>query len=69
MVAEAEALCEEDVRRTGRWGSGGRSCSSSCAARRARVHTHCNAGGLACVEWGTALGIVRAIHERAGRRR
>ncbi len=30
----------------------------------ARVHTHCNAGGLACVEWGTALGIVRAMHER-----
>ena len=29
-----------------------------------RVHTHCNAGGLACVEWGTALGIVRALNER-----
>jgi S-methyl-5-thioribose-1-phosphate isomerase len=31
--------------------------------RRVRVLTHCNAGGLACVEWGTALGIVRALHE------
>ena len=30
---------------------------------KVRVHTHCNAGGLACVEWGTALGIVRALHE------
>ena len=30
---------------------------------RMRVLTHCNAGGLACVEWGTALGIVRALHE------
>ncbi|MFN8023522.1 MAG: S-methyl-5-thioribose-1-phosphate isomerase [Acidimicrobiales bacterium] len=28
-----------------------------------RVLTHCNAGGLACVEWGTALGVVRALHE------
>jgi S-methyl-5-thioribose-1-phosphate isomerase len=28
------------------------------------LHTHCNAGGLACVEWGTALGVVRALHER-----
>lgn len=28
--------------------------------------THCNAGGLACVEWGTALGVVRAAHERGG---
>ena len=29
-----------------------------------RVHTHCNAGALACVEWGTALGVVRTLHER-----
>jgi methylthioribose-1-phosphate isomerase len=28
------------------------------------VHTHCNAGALACVEWGTALGVVRSLHER-----
>jgi S-methyl-5-thioribose-1-phosphate isomerase len=28
------------------------------------LHTHCNAGALACVEWGTALGVVRALHER-----
>jgi methylthioribose-1-phosphate isomerase len=29
-----------------------------------RLHTHCNAGALACVEWGTALGVVRVLHER-----
>ncbi len=28
------------------------------------VHTHCNAGGLACVDWGTALGVVRELHSR-----
>src|SRR4029453_14651735 len=28
------------------------------------LHPHCNAGALACVEWGTALGVVRALHER-----
>jgi len=28
------------------------------------VQTHCNAGGLACVEWGTALGVVRELHSR-----
>ena len=33
----------------------------------ARVLTHCNAGSLACVGYGTALGVVRAHHE-AGRR-
>jgi methylthioribose-1-phosphate isomerase len=28
------------------------------------LHTHCNAGALACVEWGTALGVVRSLHRR-----
>jgi len=37
-----------------------------CGARALRVHTHCNAGALACVEYGTALGVVRALHD-AGR--
>ena len=31
---------------------------------RLRIETHCNAGALACVEWGTALGVVRTVHER-----
>jgi methylthioribose-1-phosphate isomerase len=29
-----------------------------------RVQTHCNTGALACVEWGTALGVIRSLHER-----
>jgi methylthioribose-1-phosphate isomerase len=33
----------------------------------ARVLTHCNAGGLACVGYGTAIGVVRAAVE-AGKR-
>ncbi len=32
----------------------------------ARVLTHCNTGSLACVGWGTALGVIRSAHE-AGR--
>jgi S-methyl-5-thioribose-1-phosphate isomerase len=31
-----------------------------------RLHTHCNAGALACVDWGTALGVVRTLHGRGG---
>jgi methylthioribose-1-phosphate isomerase len=31
-----------------------------------RLHTHCNAGALACVGFGTALGVVRVVHERGG---
>jgi S-methyl-5-thioribose-1-phosphate isomerase len=29
-----------------------------------RLHTHCNAGALACVDVGTALGVVGAVHDR-----
>lgn len=31
---------------------------------RARIMTVCNTGGLAAVEHGTALGVVRTLHER-----
>ncbi|HPR41934.1 MAG TPA: S-methyl-5-thioribose-1-phosphate isomerase [Candidatus Methanofastidiosa archaeon] len=31
------------------------------------VLTHCNAGALACVGYGTALGIIRAAHEEGKR--
>jgi methylthioribose-1-phosphate isomerase len=30
------------------------------------VHTHCNTGSLACLGWGTALGVIRALHEAGG---
>ena len=31
---------------------------------KVRVVTHCNTGGLATVGWGTALGIIRELHDR-----
>ncbi|MDO5099666.1 MAG: S-methyl-5-thioribose-1-phosphate isomerase [Corynebacterium sp.] len=31
---------------------------------KVRVITHCNTGGLATVGWGTALGIIRELHDR-----
>ena len=27
-----------------------------------KIQTHCNTGSLACLGWGTALGVVRALH-------
>ncbi len=33
-----------------------------CGSGRLRVHTHCNTGALACLGWGTALGVIRALH-------
>jgi S-methyl-5-thioribose-1-phosphate isomerase len=28
-----------------------------------KIHTHCNTGTLACLGWGTALGVIRALHD------
>jgi S-methyl-5-thioribose-1-phosphate isomerase len=63
VVAEAEALCEEDVVTNRALAERGAALLEELCGPAVRVHTHCNAGGLACVEWGTALGIVRALHE------
>jgi methylthioribose-1-phosphate isomerase len=34
----------------------------ACGRGPLRVHTHCNTGSLACLGWGTALGVIRALH-------
>jgi S-methyl-5-thioribose-1-phosphate isomerase len=34
----------------------------ACGGGRLRIHTHCNTGALACLGWGTALGVIRALH-------
>ena len=35
-----------------------------CGAGPLKVHTHCNTGALACLGWGTALGVIRALQDR-----
>jgi S-methyl-5-thioribose-1-phosphate isomerase len=30
-----------------------------------KIHTHCNTGTLACLGWGTALGVIRALRDAA----
>src|SRR5579864_4694472 len=62
VLAEANAMADEDVavnRRIGAFGL-------DLVPNGANVLTHCNAGALATVDYGTALGVVRAAHE-AGR--
>ena len=34
-----------------------------------KVHTHCNTGALACLGWGSALGVIRALRDRGARAR
>jgi methylthioribose-1-phosphate isomerase len=70
VLQEALAVLEEDVAANRSIGERGADlldellAESPAAAETIRVHTHCNAGGLATVEWGTALGVVRALHRR-----
>ena len=47
-------------------GASARTGPRSCPPAR-NVLTHCNAGGLATVGYGTAIGVVRAAHERRAR--
>ena len=61
-VAGAMRIADDDVERNRRIGAHG----APLVPDGARVLTHCNAGSLACVGYGTALGVIRAAHE-AGR--
>ena len=65
VVAEAEAMADEDVATNRRLAARGADLLEELGVVPARLHTHCNTGGLATVEWGTALGIVRELHARA----
>jgi len=59
-LAEARALAEADVAANRSLGQHG----AALIADGGRVLTHCNAGALACVGYGTALGVIRAAHEQ-----
>jgi methylthioribose-1-phosphate isomerase len=38
----------------------------TCGPGPLRVETHCNTGALACLGWGSALGVIRALHTGDG---
>jgi methylthioribose-1-phosphate isomerase len=66
--ARAAQICDEDVENNGRIGEHGLGIIRAHAERkkggRVNILTHCNAGWLACVDWGTALApIYRAYDE------
>jgi methylthioribose-1-phosphate isomerase len=67
VLAAALAMRDEDVASCHAIGARGAALLGElCGPGPLRIHTHCNAGALACVEWGTALGVVRSLHA-AGR--
>lgn len=55
-LREARAVADDDVERCRRLGDIGAELLDDGDV----VMTHCNAGRLACVDWGTALGVVRS---------
>ncbi len=60
LLAEAQAILDEDL-------AGNRALGAHGAAlmpEGARILTHCNAGALATAGYGTAMGVIRAAHER-----
>jgi len=60
VVREAEMIADEDAEANRRIGEHGSRLISDGDA----VLTHCNAGALATVEYGTALGVVRAAWDQ-----
>ena len=66
--AEAAALCDEDVEINAAIGEHGLALVREIAARKApgepvRILTHCNAGWLATVDWGTATAPIYKAHD------
>jgi len=65
--AEAAAICDEDVETCRRIGEHGlkvfRAIEKKKPGETLNVLTHCNAGWLACVDWGTALAPVYRAHD------
>jgi len=60
LLAEAQRICEQDVRTNRAIGANG----AALIRPGERILTYCNTGSLATVDYGTALGIIRAAHEQ-----
>jgi methylthioribose-1-phosphate isomerase len=67
-LRRADQICEEDVESCRLIGTHGLKLIEEIAARKAHgervnVLTHCNAGWLACVDWGTATAPIYQAHD------
>jgi len=62
MLARAREIHDDDIRRCYAIGAFGAALFKGGDT----ILTHCNAGALATAGYGTALGVIRACHERFG---
>src|SRR5258708_5507198 len=60
LLAEAQVILDQDLAANKAMGAHG----AALVPEGARILTHCNAGALATAGYGTALGVIRAAHER-----
>jgi methylthioribose-1-phosphate isomerase len=60
LIAEAQRIADEDVEINRRMGAHG----ATLVEDGFNILTHCNAGALATVDYGTALAVMRASHEQ-----
>ena len=63
VVKEAQKIADEDVQANQKMGEYG----SKLIADGNTILTHCNAGALATVDYGTALGVIRSAWEQGKR--
>ncbi len=63
LMAEAQRIADEDVAINRRMGAHG----AALIQDGFNILTHCNAGSLATVDYGTALAVVRTAHEQGKR--
>ena len=63
LLAEAQALADEDVEVNKRLGEHG----AALIQEGDTILHHCNTGALATVDYGTALGVIRTAHEQGKR--
>jgi methylthioribose-1-phosphate isomerase len=60
LIAEAQHIADQDVEINRRMGAHG----ATVVEDGFNILTHCNAGALATVDYGTALGVIRAAHQQ-----
>jgi methylthioribose-1-phosphate isomerase len=63
LIDEAQKIADEDVEINRRMGTHG----ATLIGDGFNILTHCNAGALATVDYGTALAVVRTAHEQGKR--
>jgi methylthioribose-1-phosphate isomerase len=60
----AAEICDEDVALCEAIGRNGLPLIEKVTTRPVNILTHCNAGWLACVDWGTALAPIYMAHDK-----